>query len=821
MDEDAAFGGIRGTARGVYVERPNKPGKVFKLRDVRTSKDWPPPSKEWPGGSKDWPGASKEGRQSRDPSPLPTPGTSPYRSVGRETPASARAGERSPMRFVADAVPSEHYHRSHHAVPSEHHHHSHPNNRSHQSSYHDMMMQRSCDSEATYRRHRYVESRQSSHDSLRWSASRENRRPSHSLEDVRGSTAHSVTQSNFLRRPSDDLYGGVSSMTSQEFGRKPAAFAPSDSGSGDFRSWLNSVLEAEREVVLEVMKGRHAEILSQVNFKMDGTLERPEAPKPLRVTAVPSPAAQSRLQPPQLPGVLVVREDWATGSKDSGVEPENRKKVSLTDDTDAKSIGGDEMPVAKFSSLPAERSIGFLEPDLRKSKSAGSLTGRDDASKSKGAISIASSRMTQTIPHLRKNSLLEGLMELPFWHPGRYVHTTQFDAIFCGVILANTVAMAFQMQYAGIQRGYELGAEAFTMPAGEYWPQAQVIFEFLDWIFGITYFAELVIKLVGMKRRFFQEWWNWFDGLLVIMWLVEVVLASVIPLTDTPILRMMRMARLLRLIRLVKTIQGFDALYIMTTAMQGSATCLFWSFMLLTTVQVMIAFFLNESLEPYYQDASKPVSEKLEVFEYFGTTARVMLTMFELTLANWPTAARILQENVTEYYSLFSVAYKLIVGFAAVGIINGVFMQETFKVAASDDKLMMRQKERDRSLHTKKMRTLFAAADESGDGFIDREEFCDIMNIPEVRTWLAAQELPVRDPNILFSLLDDGDAELTADELVKGVERLKGTAKGIDLAAFIAEYRSFATKVAEKMDFKLEFPQPKSEDEEDDGEEDD
>lgn len=73
------------------------------------------------------------------------------------------------------------------------------------------------------------------------------------------------------------------------------------------------------------------------------------------------------------------------------------------------------------------------------------------------------------------------------------------------------------------------------------------------------------------------------------------------------------------------------------------------------------------------------ISEKLEVFEYFGTTARVMLTMFELTLAylgvgvarepvdiwcskvlgfsgrywpwwlrNWPVAARILQENVTD-----------------------------------------------------------------------------------------------------------------------------------------------------------------------------
>lgn len=104
---------------------------------------------------------------------------------------------------------------------------------------------------------------------------------------------------------------------------------------------------------------------------------------------------------------------------------------------------------------------------------------------------------------------------------------------------------------------------------------------------------------------------------------------------------------------------------------------------------------------------------------------RVPFIHLNCRLRNWPTAARILQENVTatcpifnacklyvavpfgfqvntrapaertcskEYYAIFSVAYKLIIGFAAVGIINAVFMQETFKVAASDDKLMMRQK---------------------------------------------------------------------------------------------------------------------------------
>ena len=47
-----------------------------------------------------------------------------------------------------------------------------------------------------------------------------------------------------------------------------------------------------------------------------------------------------------------------------------------------------------------------------------------------------------------------------------------------------------------------------------------------------------------------------------------------------------------------------------------------------------------------------------------------------------------------EYFAIFNVAYKLVIGFAAVGIINAVFIQETFKVAASDDTVMMRQKAR-------------------------------------------------------------------------------------------------------------------------------
>ncbi|CAJ1336444.1 unnamed protein product [Effrenium voratum] len=218
----------------------------------------------------------------------------------------------------------------------------------------------------------------------------------------------------------------------------------------------------------------------------------------------------------------------------------------------------------------------------------------------------------------------------------------------------------------------------------------------------------------------------------------------------------------------------------------------------------MIAFLLNQILSAtYLMDQKIRLEDRQEVFAYFGTCSRAILSMFELTLGNWPVIARVLQDKVHEAYFIFSIAHKVTIGFAVIGVINGVFMQETFKVAGSDDKIMMRQRERERKLHTKKMKVLFEHADESGDGILDIEEFRQVMENPSVRTWLAAQDLHMNSPEAsdqLFRLLDDGDAALTAQELVEGVARLKGPAKSMDLAVFSLEFRKFkedVTKMAE------------------------
>eukprot|EP00931_Biecheleriopsis_adriatica_P031413 TRINITY_DN18428_c0_g1_i1.p1 TRINITY_DN18428_c0_g1~~TRINITY_DN18428_c0_g1_i1.p1 ORF type:complete len:1215 (-),score=254.82 TRINITY_DN18428_c0_g1_i1:49-3525(-) len=370
------------------------------------------------------------------------------------------------------------------------------------------------------------------------------------------------------------------------------------------------------------------------------------------------------------------------------------------------------------------------------------------------------------------------------------VAAPRFEFAFALLILLNTLVMTFQVQYQGLDNGNKISYYGMTSPASQVWPGAEVGFLVVEWIFGLIFTAEIILKFIAVDIRFFCDAWNVLDLIVVFAWFIDTVLGGgVIPIPPM-LLRLLRLVKLLRMLRLLRTLQGFDALYIMVTSIKGSFAALGWSITVLACLMMMIALFISTMVEGFINDTGQPFDRRMAIFKYYGSFTRSMLTLMELTLANWIPASRALTEYVSEWYLIFVLTFKATIGFSVVKVIMGVFMQVTFYVAANDDVVMMNSRERAVKTHTKKMTALFKAADENGDGRLDAEEFTKIINDPIVVNWLAAMgfEAGHIKGKDLFKLIDtDGGGDLDASEMIRGVAGLKGPASSLGMVCLMKD----------------------------------
>jgi len=210
------------------------------------------------------------------------------------------------------------------------------------------------------------------------------------------------------------------------------------------------------------------------------------------------------------------------------------------------------------------------------------------------------------------------------------------------------------------------------------------------------------------------------------------------------------------------------------------------------------ALLLSQVLLFFLEDDAFDLADRRDIFEYFGNFTRSMLSMFEITLGNWPPIARLLQEKVSSWFVVFSLLHKIIFGFACVAVINGVFMQETFKVAQQDDQIMLRTVETKKQAHRKKMQMFFTHANDDDDKVLSPEEWRDVLAEEKVRHWFTAQGLSISDPDLLWDILDtSGDRELDLEELIQGTARLQGPARSLDLAVLKMEHHRTLIAVKE------------------------
>merc|ERR1712110_1383941 len=92
------------------------------------------------------------------------------------------------------------------------------------------------------------------------------------------------------------------------------------------------------------------------------------------------------------------------------------------------------------------------------------------------------------------------------------------------------------------------------------------------------------------------------------------------------------------------------------------------------------------------------------------------VTMFEIHLANWSPACRVLVDEVSEWYGVFFIAYRCLAGFAVLNVINAVFIQQTMQVAQGNRDIMIMQRQKQQEQYKKRLKDVFKRLDTSGDG---------------------------------------------------------------------------------------------------------
>eukprot|EP00929_Paragymnodinium_shiwhaense_P006170 TRINITY_DN10905_c0_g5_i1.p1 TRINITY_DN10905_c0_g5~~TRINITY_DN10905_c0_g5_i1.p1 ORF type:complete len:594 (-),score=113.17 TRINITY_DN10905_c0_g5_i1:236-2017(-) len=381
----------------------------------------------------------------------------------------------------------------------------------------------------------------------------------------------------------------------------------------------------------------------------------------------------------------------------------------------------------------------------------------------------------------------------------KLVMSSKFELCFAVLIGLNTFTMCLEAQYNGFDTGYHIKHPTVSGPAVEVWPAADLLFKIMEYAFGLLFTVEVLIKFVALKVDFVKSGWNLFDSLIILFWILD-TLARLRLLVNPMFLRLGRLARLLRLLRFVKAFQVFDVLHLMIGSIKACSSVLLWSTAVLGLIMTTCALVFNLGMDTYIKslrgrsDADDLLAA--EIFEYFGTYSRSMLSMFEISLGNATPICRLLHEGVSEWFGPVVMFYRITVNFALLKVINGIFMHETFRVAASDDDLMIMQKNRKTELHIKKMTQLFVEADESGDGLLDCDEFNEILSDARVKTWLSAQEIEIRDVELVFNLVDvTGRGVISAEDLVRGFSQLKGAAKSLDMVTLLHENKHIRSQI--------------------------
>jgi len=379
---------------------------------------------------------------------------------------------------------------------------------------------------------------------------------------------------------------------------------------------------------------------------------------------------------------------------------------------------------------------------------------------------------------------------------------TKLETVSMVLVMSNVVFMFVQLQLQGYAWSREVG-----LTEGSTSEDTMRALFILEHVFNACFILELCAKVAAFRKHFFYDlerrstiWANVLDACLVVGTSIDLYILALDEAIDSVNLNVFRPLRSLRLVKTLRILQAitfFFKLRVLINTVLASFMALFWSLVMLIAVMLMGAMFLCQGLSNIYSDTTIDLVDRQWVHRHYGTSLKATYTIFEVTFSGgWPNYARRLVEKVDPAWALFFFVYVIVVIFTMFRIVTALFLRDTMALAAQDAEMALCAEEAKKKAVARKLLGFFEQADVSGDGKLTFEEFEVMLTVPKVRAMLSALEIPVDEAEDIFHLVEDENGEVSDNEFVRGMMRMKGGAKSQDILALSCQNKKLMTELA-------------------------
>mmetsp|Transcript_44914 Transcript_44914/g.103901 ORF Transcript_44914/g.103901 Transcript_44914/m.103901 type:complete len:522 (+) Transcript_44914:2-1567(+) len=336
--------------------------------------------------------------------------------------------------------------------------------------------------------------------------------------------------------------------------------------------------------------------------------------------------------------------------------------------------------------------------------------------------------------------------------------------------------------------GLEVDTSCFDCP-----PQDRPLWTFIDVIFTLAFFAELVVRLGsdGVDVYFYgthEPQINTFNALVNTMDVVLVLLRGTwmfgfAGVTQLPkVLSALRVAHVGRFIRQMKLGSKFRELWIFMEGIGNVAQTVLWVSVLLTLLvyvgAVMMTILVGKSDEVYAYTMG-PWSKQ----DYWGSVPQSMLSLFQvLTWDHW--FSRLTRPIVLKHpaFMLIFVPFLCVGTLGLMNIIIAVIIEGVLSSAQASAEREAKEKHALDRVIMESLKAIFEEADRDGSGSLDWDELQEAVQHRSVTERLDLLGIGHHDLNLLFGLLDENQVgQISTGRFFRGCLRLRGVAMATDL----------------------------------------